>query len=333
MNIAFFELEPFEKDFFSKEFSKHTLTFSSSPLNSRNAKKYANADIVVVFTFSKINKTVLDKLPKLSCITTMSTGYDHIDLEEASKRKIKVLTVPQYGQNTVAQHAFGLLLALNRNIVEAVLRTRLKEFNYKGLIGVDLENKTIGILGAGKIGQYMIKYAKSFGMNVLVYDKYADKSLAKTCGFTYSSLNNLCKKSDFISIHLPLLAETKHLISDKEFSLMKKDCLLINTSRGGLIDTRALLVALDKKQIAGCALDVLESEGDLKKEARFALAKHPERERLHLSVDNTELLFRKNVIITPHLAFYTKEAVQRIADTTLKNIKSAIAKKHCNVIN
>ena len=332
MNIAFFELEPFEKEFFTKEFSKHQLSFSSKPLTSRNAKKYSSSDIIVVFTFSTINKTVLDSLPNLSCIITMSTGYDHIDISEAKKRNINISTVPQYGQNTVAEHAFGLLLALNRHIVQAVTRTRLKEFNFKGLLGRDLAKKTIGILGAGKIGQHMIKYARAFDMDVLVFDKYADRALAKKLGFKYTSLNTLCKQSDFISLHLPLVPETKHILSTKEFSLMKKEVLLVNTGRGALIDTRALLVALDKKQIAGCALDVLESECDLKKESRFALAKHPPKQRLHLAVDNTELLFRQNVLITPHLAFYTQEALQRIADTTAKNIKGAISKKYCNAL-
>ena len=333
MNIAFFELESFEKEFFSKQLSKHKLSFSSKPLTLRTVKKHVDTNILVVFTFSKIDKVIIDKLPKLSCIITMSTGYDHIDIAYAKEKNICVSTVPQYGQNTVAEHAFGLLQTLNRNIIQAVIRTRSKEFDYHGLIGRDLAGKTIGILGAGNIGQKMITYAKAFNMKVLVYDKFSDRGLAKKLGFRYTTLPTLCKNADFISLHLPLLPQTTGIIGSKEFSLMKKECLLINTGRGGLIDTKALIIALDKKQIAGCALDVLEYENDMKKESRFALSKNPERRRLRLAVDNTELLFRKNVIITPHLAFYTREAVQRIADTSLKNINAFIKKKPINVVN
>jgi D-lactate dehydrogenase len=333
MKIAFFEIEPFEKDFFTKQFPNHELFFSQKPLSSRTAKKFVDVDIIAVFTFSRIDKIILDNLPKLSCIVTMSTGYDHIDLVEAKKRNISVCNVPEYGQNTVAEYAFGLLQTLNRNIIPAVFKTQKKDFNYKGLIGSDLEGKTLGVLGAGKIGKHMIRYAKAFNMNILVYDLYAPKCLAKELGFTYSTLPNLCKHSDVISLHLPLLSETRHILGSKEISLMKKNVLIINTSRGALIDTRALISALDKKRIAGCALDVLEYECDMKKESRFVLSKDSNKRRLHIALDNDDLLFRDNVIITPHLAFYTYEALERIAKITSSNIKGALRKRFINKVS
>lgn len=330
--IACFELEPFEKNYLKKKLSRHNLVFVDKPLTSRNASRYKDADIIVVFIFSKITKAVLEKLPKLRCITTMSTGYDHIDISEATQRKISVCTVPFYGQNTVAEHAFGLLLSLNRHIVQAVSQTRKHEFDYRGLRGRDLQGKTLGVVGTGHIGQFMIRYAKAFGMKVIAFDAYKNEKLAKKESFKYVSLQTLCKQSDFISLHLPLLAQTKHIIGEKEFLLMKPEAFLINTARGGLIDTDALIRALDEKRLAGCALDVLEYECD-QQQKTFSFVKHPDTTRLKVCVENHELMNRENVIITPHLGFYTDEALQRILDTTIENIKACLKKKYVNKIN
>lgn len=331
-NISFFELEPFEKEFFTQKLKGHKLVFNKNPLTTRNAKKFSETQVLVVFVFSKITKEVIDKLPKLKFIATMSTGFDHIDVEYAKSKGIKVSAVPFYGQNTVAEHAFGLMQTLNRHVVQAVQRTRNGTFDYTGLVGLDLEGKTLGILGTGKIGSYMIKYAKAFGMKVVAYDAFKNESKAKELGFKYVTLASLCKQSDFISLHLPLLDSTKHIIGKKQFDLMKKGVILVNTGRGPLIDTDALLVALNKKQLRGVALDVLEEENDFKQEAKLAHSVCCDAKKLAVLIENHELLHRENVIVTPHLAFYTKEALQRIMNTTLQNIKGNFSKRFKNLV-
>jgi len=332
MIISLFELEPFEKTFFRKEFKGHTLRFEDGPLTTRNVHKHKNAQVLVVFILSKVNCSVLDRLPKLKLITTMSTGYDHIDLEAAKKHGVRVSRVPVYGQNTVAEHAFALIQALNRHIVEAVSRTRLGNFNYHELMGHDLASQTLGIIGTGHIGEYMIRYAKSFGMRVLAYDAYPRKDLAKTYGFRYTSLNELYKKSDIISLHVPLFPQTHHILDNAAFSKMKKGVLIINTGRGPLIDTKELIRALDNKTVGGAALDVLELEGDLQQETKLALSLHSDKRRLATIVENHDLIFRPNVIITPHLAFYTQEALARILKTTVQNIRGHQHKRYKNTV-
>ena len=332
MKIHFFELESFEKEYYQKQLKQHDLTFDPKALTARRASKHKDADVIVVFIFSKITAELMDKLPKLRCICTMSTGYDHIDVEAARMRGIRVCSVPAYGQNTVAEHAFGLLQALNRNIVPAVDRTRNCNFDYRGLLGVDLYRKTLGVIGTGKIGQYLIRYANAFGMRVIAYDKFKNEDLQKDLGFQYVSKRRLCKESDFISLHVPLLEDTKHMISKEEFSLMKPSVQIINTSRGPLIDTKELIKALDKKKIKGAALDVLELENDLKQETRIATALRTDHERMCTLVENHNLLGRENVIVTPHLAFYTEEAVERIMDTTIKNINGHVKNRYVNKI-
>lgn len=332
MQISFFELEPFEKKYFQEKLKGHKLLFDPKPLSIRNAVKHKDSEVAVVFILSKVTEKVMDKLPSLKLITTMSTGYDHIDIVEAKKRNIFVSRVPVYGQNTVAEHTFALLQALNRHIVEAVHRTRKGNFDFKGLMGCDLEGKTIGVVGTGHIGEYVIKYANAFGMKVIASDARKNPDLAKQLGFRYVSLNELCKRADMITLHIPLLPQTRHIIGKEQFKLMKKGVLIINTSRGPLIDTRELVNALDKKRVAGAALDVLELESDLKKEAKIAAKLTLDQERLLTLVENNNLLHRPNVIITPHLAFYTEEALYRILDTTLKNIKTHFKGRHSNVV-
>lgn len=332
MQISFFELETWEKEIFQKALPKQKLVFDPKPLTSRNMSKHKDSDVLVVFVFSRITKKILDGLPKVKYIATMSTGFDHIDLDETEKRGIKVSNVPFYGQNTVAEHAFALLQSLNRHIVEAVRRTRGQKFDYKGLMGRDLAGKTIGILGTGNIGQHMIRYANAFDMKVIAYDKFKSPELAKKLNFKYVSLNVLCKSADFISLHLPLVEGTHHIIGEDKFSMMKKSAIIVNTGRGPLIDTKALISALNKKKIGGAALDVLELEDDLRKEAKMASSTFVNPKRLHALVKNHALLNNPNVIVTPHLAFYTKEAVMRIMDTTALNIKGHINKRYKNLV-
>jgi D-lactate dehydrogenase len=331
--ISLFNLDATEKAFFKKELKGHSLTFVDSPLTTRNARRYKDTEIAIIFVFSKITKEVIDKLPKLKGIATMSTGYDHIDISYAKEKGIMVSNVPFYGQNTVAEHAFGLLIAINRHLVEAVKRTREGKFSYDGLKGRDLLGKTLGVFGTGRIGRYMIQYAKAFGMKVIAFDVFPDKKFEKELGFTYVSKEQVLKKSDFITLHLPLLPQTKHYLGKNEFAMMKKGVLIINASRGGLIDTSALISALNKKIVAGAALDVLELESDFQKEAQLVASASCSKERLQILLENEDLIHRENVIITPHLAFYTQEAIQRILKTTCQNIKGFIGGRCKNKLN
>ncbi|MBT3814023.1 hydroxyacid dehydrogenase [Candidatus Woesearchaeota archaeon] len=322
MKIGFFELEPWEKKEIRKVFSKDKLFFSEKRLTLRNVRRYKELEAIAIFVHSEIDKEVLKKLPKLKYITTMSTGFNHIDLEECKKRRISVSNVPTYGENTVAEHTFALILALSRKIVDCVNRTHLGSFRLEGLRGFDLKDKTIGVVGGGNIGKHVIRMAKGFEMNVLVFDIYKDIKLAKKLGYKYASMEKMLKESDVITLHVPENKHTHHLIDKDKLTLMKKSAVLINTSRGGIVDTKALVNALKKKKIAGAALDVLEDECKIIEETQLLKKEFGGRCDLHKIVEKHALLKMKNVIVTPHNAFNTHEALMRILQTTIKNLAS-----------
>ncbi len=324
MKIAFFEIEAWEKTLLRKAFPKDTLSFSTHPLTIKNARRYQNTEVLSTFIHCTLNKELLDQLPKLKFITTRSTGYDHVDVEECKRRKIKVTNVPSYGEHTVAEHTFALLLALTRKVYQSVDRTKQGDFHQDTLRGVDLHQKTIGIIGAGNIGRNVIRIAQGFGMKVLVSDPRLTKTAAKKVGATLLPLNSLLKKADIISLHAPHNSHTHHLLNKKNLALCKPGTLLINTARGPLIDTSGLIWALKKKIIAGAALDVLENECDLLEEPQL-LKKHfqktCDKDGEQILKENHQLLHMDNVIITPHNAFNTHEALRRILNTDIASIK------------
>lgn len=218
------------------------LTCSVSEIDETLAK---DIEVLAVFVYSPITKEVLEKLPKLKMIQSMSTGVDHIDLDACKQRGVIVANVPAYGDNTVAEHAFGLLLNLSRNIHKAYLRSVQDDcFSYEGLIGFDLKGKTLGVIGTGRIGRNMIKIANGFAMNVLAYDAFPQKEAEASLGFRYVSLEELYSQSDVISLHVPLISETNHLINEEAISKMKNGVILINTARGGVVATEALISGL-----------------------------------------------------------------------------------------
>lgn len=332
MKIGFFELETWEKKELLKEFPKDELFFSNSKINCKNATKYSNLEAISVFIYSKIDAKVLDCMPKLKFITTRSTGFNHIDLDECKRRKITVCNVPSYGENTVAEHAFALILTLSRKMFDSIERTKHTSFKLDNLRGFDLQGKTLGIVGCGKIGQHLARMAKGFEMKVFVFDLHKNEKLAKELGFKYVTMNNLLKNSDVVSLHVPLNKHTNHLISKEQFKLMKSNSILINTSRGGVIDTDALVWALKTKQIAGVGLDVLEEECDLIEETQLLTKKHKKSCNMKVLLENHMLLNLPNVIVTPHNAFNTHEALQRILDTTVKNLKGYKKGRKVNVV-
>lgn len=291
------------------------------------------ADIICNFVGSSLSREIIEKMPKLKFVATRSTGFDHIDLKVCQEKKIIVSNVPTYGENTVAEQAFALLLALSRKIYPSVKRVREQGlFATTDLQGFDLQGKTIGVVGAGHIGMFVIKIAHGFGMNVLAYDPFPKPELAKKFQFTYASLEDLLEQSDVLTLHVPYMPTTHHIINAENIKLCKKGCIIINTARGGLIETAALVSGLKSGQIAGAGLDVLEEEGFIKEEADLLINGHPKEEELKIALADHELMYMDNVLITPHNAFNTKEALMRILDTTVLNIQAFEKGKPVNVV-
>jgi D-lactate dehydrogenase len=319
VKLTFFETENWQKKYIKEKLKSHQINFVNDELTVKNVSKAKDSEGIGVFIYSEITKEVIDRLPKVKFIVTMSTGYNHINVKYCKSKGIKVCNVPYYGENTVAEHAVGLMLALSKNLPEATARTRKGDFDLEGLEGFDLKGKTLGVIGAGHIGQHVIQIAKAMEMDVVAFNRSKDLMLAKKLGFTYVSLDNLLKKSDIVSLHLQLVPKTKHIINMKNIKKMKRGSYVINTARGGLIETKALIYGLDKGILAGAALDVLEGEDDLKDERLHKKLTSKEKKLLKA---NQLLLKDKEVLITPHSAFYTKEALMRILDTTIENVRS-----------
>jgi len=331
MKIAFFEIKGWEKTLLKKKLKEHSLKFYKEPLSLENVGSVKGFDIISVFIYSKIDKKIIQKLPKVKLITTRSTGFDHIDLKECRKRKITVCNVPSYGENTVAEHTFALILSLSRNIHKAYNRTLREDYTIDGLKGFDLKNKTLGVVGAGSIGLHVIRIAKAFGMNVLAYDINKNEFLSEVLDFKYVSFEDLLKKSDIISLHVPNNKSTYHLINKETIKLIKRGAIIINTARGTVIDTEALIEALDKKIIAGAGLDVLEGEKLIKEEKQLLYDKN-KIEHLGTLIKDHILLSKDNVVFTPHIAFYSQEALERILYTTTKNIVSFLSGEMQNTV-
>jgi len=329
--ITFFAAEPWEKEYLKKNLKK--IKFLPA-LTKSNALKVKNSEIISVFVHNEVTKEILDLFPKLKLIATRSTGFDHIDLEECKRRKIIVCNVPTYGENTVAEHTFALILALSRKIPESVNKVKLGNWDLRGLRGFDLKDKTIGIIGLGNIGRHVARIANGFEMNIIAFDLKKDKKFAKQYGVTYSSYENILKNADIITFHIPLNPHTKHLLNRKNIKLMKKGSYVINTSRGGVIETSAILYGLKNKILAGVGLDVLENESFIAEES-VLLSKRwlkSQEKDMKLILEENILKEQPNVIITPHNAFNSKEAIMRILDATLENILCFTKKKCINKV-
>ena len=332
IRIAFFEIKGWEKRFLRKRLKNISLDFFKEPLSLENTKKVQGYEAVSVFIYSKVSKEAISKLPKLKLITTRSTGFDHIDLRECRKRNILVSNVPFYGENTVAEHTFALILSLSRNVHKSYSRTLRGDFSIEGLKGFDLKGKTLGVIGAGHIGLHVIRIAKGFGMDVLAFDTRQDKFLAEVLEFEYTAFDKLLQNSDIITLHTPYNKFTRHLINKENIRLIKKGAILINTARGGLIDPEALIGALNKGILRGAGLDVLEGE-ELIKEEKQLLYDKKKLESLASLVKGHILLSRDNVVFTPHIGFYSQEALERILDVTAKNILGFLSDRPQNMVN
>lgn len=332
MKIACFELSDWEKDYFREKFKDtFEITFFDDPIQENDINVIKQFEIVVVFIYSKLSKELLDQLPNIKFIATMSTGFDHIDIEECKKRNILVSTVPAYGEITVAEHAFALIFAISRRLLESSQRVKSGNFSPEGLTGFDLFGKTLGVIGVGTIGCHVIRIAKGIGMDVLGYKRTPDEKLASELGFKFANMDELLSKSDIITIHLPYSKDTHHFINKESFEKMKKGVVVINTARGGIIDTEALLDSLNSGKVVGAGLDVLEEEPILREEKEL-LSRHYNNEELIKTLENHILLNNEKVIITPHNAFNSKEALIRILGTTQENVHGFIVGNPENLV-
>ena len=326
MKLIFFEIEGWEEKQARGKLPDCDITFTAQKMHEYDGSFGYDFDAVSVFVNSNVSREAMAHFPSIKLVATRSTGYDHIDIAACRKRGIRVAFVPGYGNNTVAEFAFGLLLNLTRKIYDAIDRVKEKgEFSYEGFRGIDLKGKTIGIIGTGRIGKEAIRIAKGFGMNVLAFDTRPDSSAAGELGFIYVNLDELLSNSDFISIHAPYNESTRHIINSVNAGKITKGAYLINTARGGIVETKALVNALSDGTLAGAGLDVLEEERAIKDEMGFFRAKDGRTvEEMSDVIRNHILMRMPNVLITPHNAFNTKEALERILNTTIDNIKMFI---------
>lgn len=314
--IAFFDAKPYDKEWFDKINKKYEIVYYESRLRPESARLAEGCTAVCAFVNDVINAKTIDALVGLGVkvLLMRCAGFNNIALA-AAKDRLKILRVPAYSPYAVAEHAMGMILALNRKIPRAYIRTRDFNFSLVGLTGFDLHGKTAGIIGTGKIGRAFMDICKGFGMNVLAHDPHP----AEIEGVKYVDTDELFRESDIISLHCPLTRETRYIIDDNAIGLMKKSALIVNTSRGQLIDSEALLSALNEKRIGGAALDVYEEESGLFFEDNS--------DKIVTDEVLSLLVSRPNVLITSHQAFLTEEALRGIAEVTLQNFDDYLSGK------
>jgi D-lactate dehydrogenase len=332
MKIGFYEIEQWEADYIKEHLQGHELFFQKSHFSDDELPE-ENLDIISTFTSSPITPKVLEHVKNLKFVSTRTTGFDHINLDICMQKGILVSNVPTYGENTVAEFTFALLLMLMRKMYEGVRRVKEEGwFRFDGLRGNDLKDKTIGVIGTGHIGTYVVKIAHGFGMNIVAYDPYPNEKLAQQFDYKYLSLEELLKTSDVVTLHVPYMPSTHHLINKDNIKLFKPGSVLINTARGGLVDTQALIFGLKQGFVGGAAMDVMEEEGFIKEELEMLVNGHPNEEQMKIALADHELMHMDNVLISPHNAFNTLEAIKRILDTTVKNIEGFAAGQPVNVV-
>lgn len=305
-------------------------TFAGT-LAEAEPERLRDVEVLMPFIHSPVGEGEMDAMPDLKLVVTRSTGYDHVDLAAASARGVAVANVPAYGENTVAEHTFALILALSRKVHQAYIRTQRGDYTLEGLRGFDLYGKTFGVIGAGAIGLHAIRIAKGFGMRVLAHDVRQNQLMADVLGFAYVDLDEVLANSDIVSLHAPAIPATHHMIDRDALSKMKRGSLLINTARGSLVDTDALRWALDDGILSGAGLDALEGEEFLQHEDEL-LGRPGAEEKLKMIVRNQVLQRRPDVVITPHIAFNSEEALRRILDVTAGNASAFLSGEPRNLV-
>lgn len=329
---VFFDLEGWEEPYLREQLPDVEVRGTSDLLLPGQIGPAADADIVSVFIMSRVTAAVIESLPKLRMVATRSTGFDHVDLAACRARGIVVSNVPYYGENTVAEHTMALILALSRNVHRAYVRTIAGNYGLDGLRGFDLQGKRLGVIGAGSIGLHVVRMAKGFGMEVVASDLRQNRLIADVLGFQYVGLDELLGTSDVISLHLPYSPGAHHLLNRERLATVKRGALLINTARGPLVDTDALLWALDAGILGGAGLDVFEGEDMVNREEQLLATPEGAEEQLRAAMRLHLLQRRENVVLTPHIAFNSHEAVRRIIDTTISNIRAFVDGQPANVV-
>ena len=314
--IAFFGAKPYDIASFDKVNEKYNydIKYFKGHLNPNNVVLTQDVDAVCIFVNDTADAAVIDAMADngVKLLALRCAGFNNVDLE-AAKGKLPVVRVPAYSPYAVAEYSLALMLSLNRKIHRAYWRTRDGNFSLNGLMGFDMHGKTVGIIGTGKIAKILIRILKGLGMHILAYDVYPDYKFAEEEGITYTTLDELYKNSDIISLHCPLTEQTRYIINDDSIAKMKDGVMIINTGRGQLIHTNALIEGLKEKKISAAGLDVYEEEGGYFYE-----------DKSDKIIDDdvlARLLSFNNVIVTSHQAFFTKEAMHNIAETTLQNIE------------
>ena len=320
LRIAFFDAKDYDRNSFdaAEAAGEFEITYYEARLSEDTCKLAEGCDAVCVFVNDDINANVIDRIYEMGVrlIALRCAGYNNVDVEHAYGR-VHVVRVPAYSPYAVAEHAMALLLTSIRRIHKAYIRTRDFNFSLNGLTGFDLHGKTVGIVGTGKIGRIFLNICRGFGMNIIAYDKFP----APDSGIEYVELDELFARSDIISLHCPLTDENRHMINAETIQRMKKGVVIINTSRGALIDSEALLEGIKQRQIGAACLDVYEEEADIFFHDYSG----------HIVADDTlaRLISMPNVIVTSHQAFLTREALANIADTTLANVTSFFQTDTC----
>lgn len=312
MKIAFFDAKTYDKPGFDHytQGTDHTIKYFETRLNEDTVSLAAGFDAVCVFVNDIVNETVVNALYDMGVkiIALRCAGFNNVDIR-ACRGKIRVFRVPAYSPYAVAEHAMALLLTVNRKIHKAHNRTREFNFSLQGLTGFDLRGKTVGIVGTGKIGRVFADICRGFGMEILAYDKFPNPQ----SGLNYVELEELLRRSDVISLHCPLTEETQHMIDAEAIEMMKKGVVIVNTSRGGLVNTEDLIAGLKSQKVGAACLDVYEEEGDFFYEDFSGQIVQDDK--------LVRLIAMPNVIVTSHQAFLTQEALDNIAATTVANIR------------
>ena len=324
IKIAFFDTKEYDKKLFDEYNKKYNykITYLESKLNKETAPLANGYDVVCIFVNDVVDRETIAILKNcgVKLIALRCAGFNNVDIKNMDS-EIKVVRVPAYSPYAVAEHAAALLLSIDRKIYKAYQRTKKYNFSLNGLLGFDIHGKTVGVIGTGKIGKCFINIMKGFGANVLAYDVYKDEKAAEEIGFKYVELNELYSSSDIISLHCPLTDDNFKMINKESIDKMKKGVIILNTSRGKLIDTDSLIEKLSENKIGGVGLDVYEDEGE------FFL--NDMSNSYMRDKDLSILLSMPNVVITSHQAFFTNEALNKIANDTCENIKEIFENGSC----
>lgn len=332
--LAFFNVDEKEQAVLLKTLEGEKafeLSFRQKPLDVHTATIAKDVDGIGIFIQSRITGEVLDLLPHLRIIATMSTGFDHIDLAACKSRNITVCNVPAYGDNTVAEYAFGLILAMARKLKPTFERVERGLFSRAGLMGMDLKGKTLGLVGTGRIGSHMARLGWAFGMKIIAYDVKPNITFAEKFDVTFLSLEEVLQQADVISLHVPYLPSTHHLIDAERLRFLKPTALLVNTARGKVVDTEAVAAALREGRLGGVALDTFEGE-EVWIEEEFLKRDDLAAITLKDAMESFSIMHSERAILTPHNAFNTKEALARILITSAENFKAYFSGSPQNVV-